>query len=79
MAHFFLHGIHHIVPMDPYRLVYPPALGIPSAILVRGLLRLILNSYNLVFAGMLMGYTAYDCMHYWIHHCTPKFSYLKDM
>jgi 4-hydroxysphinganine ceramide fatty acyl 2-hydroxylase len=30
--HFFMHGIHHMFPMDGYRLVFPPALGMPLGI-----------------------------------------------
>ena len=26
--HFLLHGVHHLLPMDPMRLVFPPVLTI---------------------------------------------------
>jgi cytochrome b involved in lipid metabolism len=77
--HFFMHGIHHLFPMDGYRLVFPPALGLPLGFIIWSGLQLIFDQYNTVMAGVLIGYVMYDCTHYWIHHCNPTVQYFKDM
>lgn len=56
LTHFLLHGVHHIVPMDPYRLVFPPVMAIPLSLVVRSVLgaaffNLPNNQVNLIFAG----------------------------
>ncbi|EDO17766.1 hypothetical protein Kpol_541p9 [Vanderwaltozyma polyspora DSM 70294] len=74
--HFLLHGVHHYLPMDQYRLVVPPALFLvlctPIYKLVFGLLPLYWAYAG--FAGGLLGYICYDLTHYFIHHVKlPKF------
>ena len=68
--HFLFHGCHHKYPMDSQRLVMPPlpALGVHA--LVYGALRATLPIQVAVplFAGAGLGYIAYDCLHYAIHH-----------
>lgn len=56
MTHFLLHGVHHIIPMDPYRLVFPPVIAVPLGLAVRSLLGVAFfkmpnNQVNLLFAG----------------------------
>ena len=70
-AHFIAHGCHHKAPMDRLRLVFPPAASAP-VIYAAGL------AFDAVapaqwlalfaFAGCLLGYVAYDCSHYALHH-----------
>lgn len=68
--HFLVHGCHHKYPMDIERLVFPP---IPASWIVA----VVYSAVNAiaptpaiagaVFGGIMLGYVAYDCMHYWIH------------
>eukprot|EP00027_Filamoeba_sp_ATCC50430_P015232 CAMPEP_0168565676 /NCGR_PEP_ID=MMETSP0413-20121227/13985_1 /TAXON_ID=136452 /ORGANISM="Filamoeba nolandi, Strain NC-AS-23-1" /LENGTH=322 /DNA_ID=CAMNT_0008597589 /DNA_START=130 /DNA_END=1095 /DNA_ORIENTATION=+ len=69
--HFFAHGIHHLTPMDPSRLTFPPMFSIP---LVYSVYRAIIPWQSALpciegaFAGGLLGYVMYDAMHYYFHH-----------
>lgn len=68
--HFTLHGVHHYLPMDRYRLVLPPTLFIflayPFYRLVFGLLPFYMACSG--FAGGTLGYILYDVTHYVLHH-----------
>jgi sterol desaturase/sphingolipid hydroxylase (fatty acid hydroxylase superfamily) len=68
--HFIIHGVHHDYPHDPMRLVMPPSVSVPLAILVFLLFRLLLGPvWSLpFFAGFLVGYLIYDMAHFHIHH-----------
>ncbi|KIX07414.1 uncharacterized protein Z518_02067 [Rhinocladiella mackenziei CBS 650.93] len=70
--HFILHGIHHYLPMDRYRLVMPPALFLILATPFYKLAHAVFwyNWYAAVtvFSGGVFGYICYDCTHYWLHH-----------
>jgi dihydroceramide fatty acyl 2-hydroxylase len=68
--HFIIHGVHHDYPHDPMRLVMPPSVSIPLAVLVYLLFRGLLGpAWSLpFFAGFLVGYLIYDMTHYHIHH-----------
>lgn len=72
--HWIIHGVHHEHPNDPLRLVMPPAVSIPLAALVFGLLYLIFGRHYApaVGAGFFVGYLAYDMLHYYVHHFTPR-------
>lgn len=70
--HFLLHGVHHYLPMDRYRLVMPPALFLLLATPFYKLAHFIF-SYdwyvaNMVFSGGIFGYICYDLTHYFLHH-----------
>jgi dihydroceramide fatty acyl 2-hydroxylase len=72
--HFIIHGVHHDHPNDRMRLVMPPAVSIPLATLFfLGFSALFGTpaAYPL-FAGLIIGYLAYDYMHYHQHHHTPR-------
>ena len=72
--HFIIHGVHHDHPIDRMRIVMPPAVSIPLATLFFVVFSAIFGTpaaYPL-FAGLIMGYLAYDYMHYHQHHHTPK-------
>lgn len=74
--HFLLHGVHHYLPMDRYRLVMPPtlflALAYPFYRLVFGLLPFYMACSG--FAGGFLGYIMYDVTHYVLHHTKlPKY------
>ena len=68
--HFIIHGVHHDYPHDPMRLVMPPSVSIPLAILMfLGFRALLGPAWSLpFFAGFLVGYLVYDMTHYHIHH-----------
>jgi dihydroceramide fatty acyl 2-hydroxylase len=74
--HFIIHGVHHEHPNDRMRLVMPPALSIPLGLAFFGLFVLVFGTpaaYPL-YAGLLIGYLAYDYTHYHLHHHTPRTS-----
>jgi 4-hydroxysphinganine ceramide fatty acyl 2-hydroxylase len=75
LLHFLLHGIHHKVPMDRYRLVMPPvlfaALAVTGYSLLAPLAALAAVApplFNALFGAVLVGYVGYDLMHYSQHH-----------
>ena len=71
--HFIIHGVHHDHPNDPMRLVMPPSVSVPLAILIVGAIVLVAGAVGLVFgAGFLVGYLAYDMTHYHMHHHKPR-------
>lgn len=53
--HFLLHGLHHKVPFDPYRLVFPPFPATILATIIYQPLFLCSNHPQLLFAGGLFG------------------------
>jgi sterol desaturase/sphingolipid hydroxylase (fatty acid hydroxylase superfamily) len=71
---WILHGVHHDWPNDKMRLVFPPAVSIPLALLFFGLYTLAFGETNryAAFAGLTTGYLAYDMIHYYVHHFAPK-------
>lgn len=74
--HFLLHGVHHYLPMDRYRLVLPPTMFV---ILAYPFYRLVFKLFPFYmacsgFAGGTLGYIMYDVTHYVLHHTNlPKF------
>lgn len=81
---FLFHGIHHLQPNDKTRLVMPPVVSIPLAVIFYGLfylvIGLLLNApqwVNPLVAGFALGYLAYDMIHYATHHFPMRWSFLK--
>lgn len=72
--HWMIHGVHHDHPNDPKRLVMPPSASVPLAALFIALFWLMLGwSYAMAFAaGFLIGYLAYDMIHFHVHHHRPR-------
>jgi dihydroceramide fatty acyl 2-hydroxylase len=72
--HWIIHGVHHDHPNDPLRLVMPPAVSVPLAAAVFGLLYLVFGSRYApaIGAGFFTGYLVYDMMHYYLHHFRPR-------
>jgi sterol desaturase/sphingolipid hydroxylase (fatty acid hydroxylase superfamily) len=68
--HFIFHGVHHDYPNDSRRLVMPPSVSIPLAILFYFIFTLILGNINVAafFVGFILGYLCYDMTHYAVHH-----------
>jgi sterol desaturase/sphingolipid hydroxylase (fatty acid hydroxylase superfamily) len=74
IAAFLQHGYHHVYPNDEGRLVLPPMVTIPFALLVVAAYALLLpvGAAAAAFAGTATGYVAYDSMHWWLHHGRAK-------
>ena len=71
--HFIVHGVHHDYPNDAKRLVMPPVISIPLAIVFYALFALIFGrTAPAVWAGLAAGYVCYDSIHYAIHHFPMK-------
>lgn len=71
--HFIVHGVHHDYPNDGRRLVMPPAVSIPLAIVFWLLFAVTLGRFApAVSAGFGFGYICYDSIHYAIHHFPMK-------
>lgn len=70
--HFLLHGIHHYLPMDRYRLVMPPtlfvALAWPFWYLAHAIVFWQYEAAVAAFCGGIFGYICYDLTHYFLHH-----------
>jgi dihydroceramide fatty acyl 2-hydroxylase len=71
--HWIIHGVHHDHPNDPMRLVMPPAVSVPLAAIVFGVLYLIFGIHYApaLGVGFFAGYLVYDMMHYYLHHFRP--------
>lgn len=70
LVHFLFHGNHHKFPKDKDRLVFPPVPAAAIACCIYGLLCLLLQRPTAVavMSGVILGYIAYDCLHYAMHH-----------
>jgi sterol desaturase/sphingolipid hydroxylase (fatty acid hydroxylase superfamily) len=68
--HFIFHGVHHDYPNDSKRLVMPPSVSVPLAVLFYFLFQGLLGKSNVApfFVGFLTGYLFYDMTHYAVHH-----------
>jgi 4-hydroxysphinganine ceramide fatty acyl 2-hydroxylase len=73
-VHFIFHGVHHDYPSDAKRLVLPPSVSIPLALLFYFLFKAILPANDIFgfFPGFILGYLFYDISHYAIHHFNFK-------
>ncbi|KAH7105184.1 oxidoreductase [Auriculariales sp. MPI-PUGE-AT-0066] len=78
--HFLLHGVHHYLPMDRWRLVMPPILFFVLSYPFTRLAHLVFSMpvANGLVAGAFTMYVVYDCMHYALHH-TQLPQYMRDM
>ncbi|MFO1117366.1 MAG: sterol desaturase family protein [Beijerinckiaceae bacterium] len=72
--HFLLHGVHHVHPSDPLRLVMPPLMSVPLMLLAYVVaMALFPTPYSLtIYGGFLFGYVLYDEIHFHLHHRTPR-------
>ncbi|KAL8428199.1 hypothetical protein Efla_005301 [Eimeria flavescens] len=83
VVHFLLHAVHHMLPMDPLRLVVPPALLALLSVPVATVFLLVFPRWFVLAAwpGGLSGYVLYDMIHYATHHFAflEKIGHVKDM
>jgi len=71
--HYIVHGVHHDYPNDARRLVMPPSISVPLAVLFYILFLLTFGHLAPgVFAGLVFGYVCYDMLHYATHHFPMK-------
>jgi sterol desaturase/sphingolipid hydroxylase (fatty acid hydroxylase superfamily) len=73
-AHFLIHGMHHDDPLDPTRLVMPPAVSIGLGVIIFSLCRFLLGNTwaEPFFAFFVVGYLCYDYIHFSVHHFIPR-------
>jgi sterol desaturase/sphingolipid hydroxylase (fatty acid hydroxylase superfamily) len=71
--HWIIHGVHHDHPNDPMRLVMPPSVSVPLALMFYGGFLVVLGSDRAMAfgAGFLAGYLVYDMTHFCLHHRVP--------
>jgi sterol desaturase/sphingolipid hydroxylase (fatty acid hydroxylase superfamily) len=72
--HFLIHGVHHVHPNDPLRLVMPALLSGPI-MAIAFVVTMLLFGWPLgypVLMGFIIGYLGYDMTHYYLHHAEPK-------
>jgi sterol desaturase/sphingolipid hydroxylase (fatty acid hydroxylase superfamily) len=71
--HFMLHGVHHDYPNDATRLVMPPAVSVPLAVIFYSSFLLLFGRFApALFAGFVAGYLCYDTIHYATHHFSMR-------
>nr|CAD7443468.1 unnamed protein product [Timema bartmani] len=72
--HFLLHGLHHKVPFDSQRLLFPPVPAALLGALAYSLIRMLTPLWMLHFmvAGIITGYITYDLIHFYLHYGSPK-------
>lgn len=71
---FIIHGVHHALPMDGERLVFPPSLGALMYYILTNIIYTFLpgNAGRLFVFGFMCAYIHYDMMHYYLHHNNPS-------
>jgi sterol desaturase/sphingolipid hydroxylase (fatty acid hydroxylase superfamily) len=80
---FLFHGVHHVQPQLKTRLVMPPAVSLPLAVIFGWIYWVALSALGLphwfwaVFAGTVIGYLLYDLTHYATHHWPLRWGYFK--
>ncbi|KEP61557.1 UNVERIFIED_CONTAM: cytochrome b5 family heme/steroid binding domain-containing protein [Hammondia hammondi] len=83
VVHFLLHAVHHFLPLDPLRLVVPPALFVALASGVYAFFSLFLPQWSVRagWPGGMLGYIAYDLIHYSTHHAAVLdcVSHIREM
>ncbi|PFH36354.1 cytochrome b5 family heme/steroid binding domain-containing protein [Besnoitia besnoiti] len=83
VVHFLLHAVHHFLPLDPLRLVVPPALFVVLSVFVYGLVSLVVPAWLIraAWPGGMLGYVGYDMIHYSTHHFAvlERFSHIREM
>lgn len=81
---FLFHGIHHLQPQCKTRLVMPPAVSVPMAVIFYVLFYVVWNGLLglghwvfPLFAGFIAGYICYDMIHYATHHLPMRHGWWK--
>ncbi len=80
---FLFHGVHHVQPQLKTRLVMPPVVSLPMAVIFCLLYWAVLSLLGIpywlpaLFAGTAAGYLVYDLTHYATHHWPLRWGYFK--
>lgn len=79
---WYAHGVHHDWPNDKLRLVFPPAVSVPLAVIFFVLFSFVFGPDLRwgAFTGLVVGYLAYDMIHYFTHFYAfdgPVLKYLR--
>ncbi len=81
---FLFHGVHHAQPQCKTRLVMPPVVSVPLALIMYALLHLLLTFLlkapqwiDPLTSGLLIGYLIYDLTHYATHHFPMRSRYAR--
>ena len=81
---FLFHGIHHAQPWDKTRLVMPPSVSVPLALVFYWLFSRVVGGLlgapqwvDVLFPGFVVAYIVYDMIHYATHHLPMKRGILK--
>lgn len=70
---FIMHGNHHDDPNDPHRNLMPPIASMPVAATIWLILFALLGDFaHWFFLGFILGYLAYDMLHYACHQWPMK-------
>lgn len=79
--HYVIHGMHHVYPTDPYRVIFPPFLSLFVGGLLALVVAIILPSSWFFggISGFVTGYCWYEFVHYASHHIKWKTSWLKKL
>jgi hypothetical protein len=78
--YFIVHGVHHDYPNDSTRLVMPPSVSIPLAILFYLVFAGVFGAgAPAVFAGFILGYLVYDTIHFAVHHASGRSAVLRAL
>jgi sterol desaturase/sphingolipid hydroxylase (fatty acid hydroxylase superfamily) len=80
-AAFMAHGYHHEFPNDRTRLVMPPMISWPLAVMFAAIYFALLGADRALplLAGTMLGYIAYDWVHFYTHHFHPTWRLGKWM
>ncbi|XP_063374361.1 fatty acid 2-hydroxylase [Cydia amplana] len=69
--HFLIHGLHHKMPFDGLRQVFPPVPALMLACIIYQPVSWFLSYPLIKLTGGLIGYLTYDMIHYYVHHGSP--------
>ena len=80
--HYAVHGVHHAFPQETNRLVMPIVPGMVFLTMFSHMPAYFLLPAEYAFpfmAGVLFAYIKYDMVHFFLHHSSPKFAFLRDL
>ncbi len=83
---FLFHGIHHTQPQEKTRLVMPPVVSLPMAVILYVLYNALIGGLlgqaawaQPLYAATMLGYLIYDLTHYATHHIPMRSGFLKAL
>jgi len=82
VAHYFMHGVHHLTPTDSQRLTFPPYFTVFLGVSVYYLFWTLFPEKIALplYSGLTISYMMYDVLHFLFHRCDlpiPIFRQLK--